>query len=221
MTHEWTSMKTYETYLFDADGTLFDTIDLICNCFQYIAGKYAGRTLARETIIRGIGLPLAEQIVHHLGTATDHAIIADDYRDYQMSILGDSIALFPQVAETLQALQDAGKQLGIVTSRKRPSLELMLAATGTAGYFDVLITPEDTGRHKPHAEPVLKAMALLKAEKPGTVFIGDALYDICSGAGAGIDTVFVTWSHSPLASLPTPPTWTIDSMTELTMPVPA
>lgn len=210
------SMKDYDTYLFDADGTLFDTVDLICTCFQYIAGKYAGKTLARQTIIEGIGLPLFDQIAHHLGDAGDHGVIADDYRDFQMSILDTSITLFPDVPETLQALKEAGKQLGIVTSRKRPSLETILEVTGTAGYFDILITPEDTSRHKPHAEPVLKAMALLGAEKDATVFTGDALYDICSGAGAGIDTVFVSWSHSPVASLPTPPTWTIDSMRELT-----
>ncbi|OGR16434.1 MAG: hypothetical protein A2X81_11780 [Desulfobacterales bacterium GWB2_56_26] len=209
-------MKTYDTYLFDADGTLFDTIDLICTCFQYVAEKYAGKTLAREKIIRGIGLPLADQIAHHLGESADHTVIVDDYRDFQMTILGTSVTVFPDVPETLQALKEAGKQLGIVTSRKRPSLEMMLEATETAQYFDVLITPEDTGRHKPHAEPVLKAMALLGAEKARTVFTGDALYDICSGAGAGIDTVFVTWSHSLVASLPTPPTWTIDSMRELT-----
>ncbi len=210
-------MKTYDTYLFDADGTLFDTVDMICTCFQYVADKYAGKNLAREMIIKGIGLPLAEQIAHHLGNAGDHAVIADDYRDYQLTILSTSVTLFPLVTETLQALKDAGKQLGIVTSRKRPSLERMLATTGTEKYFDVLITPEDTGRHKPHADPVLKAMALLGAERTRTVFTGDALYDIESGARAGIDTVFVTWSHSLLASLPTPPTWTIDSLKDLVL----
>lgn len=208
-------MKTYDSYLFDADGTLFDTIDLICTCFQYVAGKYAGKTLAREKIIGGIGLPLRDQIVYHLGRSHDHDMVCDDYRDYQLGILGASVTLFPDVKETLQTLKDAGKKLAVVTSRKRPSLEMMLAVTDTAKYFDALVTPEDTGRHKPHAEPVLKAITLLGAEKTRTVFTGDALYDICSGADAGIDTVFVTWSHSPPASLPTPPTWTIDSMREL------
>lgn len=208
-------MKIYDTYLFDADGTLFDTVDMICACFQYVAGKYCGKPLIREKIVRGIGLPLAEQIAHHLGDAADHAVIADDYRDYQMTILEDSVSLFPHVLETLQALKESGKQLGIVTSRKRPSLDLMLETTRTTGLFDVLVTPEDTERHKPHAEPVLKAMTLLGAAKTRTVFTGDALYDIESGAGAGIDTVFVNWSHSPLTSLPTPPTWTIDSLHDL------
>lgn len=209
-------MKKYDSYLFDADGTLFDTVELICSCFQYVAEKYGNRQLSREKIVDGIGLPLKDQIIHHLGASLDHNIILDDYRDYQMGILKENVRLFPGVRETLQALKDSGKQLAVVTSRKRPSLDLILEFTDTAKYFDALVTPEDTEKHKPHAEPVLKAMTILQADKTNTVFTGDARYDICSGKDAGIDTVFVNWSHFPVTSLPTQPTWTISSMQELT-----
>lgn len=209
-------MKTYDSYLFDADGTLFDTVDLICRCFQYVAGKYAGKTMDRRTIVNGIGLPLKGQLLTHLGPGFDQERILDDYLRYQLGIMQDSIRAFPHVAETLEALKGAGKKLAVVTSRRRFSLEKILQFTDTAGYFDVLVTPEDTIRHKPDAEPALKAISLLGAEKTGTVFIGDAHYDICSGASAGIDTVFVNWSHAGIASLPVSPTWVIDSMRELT-----
>jgi pyrophosphatase PpaX len=210
-------MKPYDCYLFDADGTLFDTVDLICTCFQYVAEKHAGKTMDRGTIINGIGLPLQSQLVTHLGPELDHDRILEDYLQYQLSIMEDCINPFPHVSETLEILKSAGKKLAIVTSRRRFSLEKILQSTDTARYFDVLVTPEDTIRHKPDAEPALKAMSLLGAEKTGTVFTGDALYDICSGAGAGIDTIFVNWSHAGLASLPVSPTWTIDSLQELTV----
>ncbi len=210
-------MKAYNNYLFDADGTLFDTVDLICTCFQYIAEKYAGKAMDRRTIIDSIGMPLKNQLVTHLGEEHDHEQILDDYLQYQLSIMADCINPFPHVPETLERLKRAGKKLAVVTSRRRFSLEKILDATGTADYFDVLVTPEDTIRHKPDAEPALKAMALLDAEKTSTVFIGDALYDICSGASAGIDTIFVNWSHARLSSLPVPPTWAIDSLQELTL----
>ncbi len=213
-------MKQYDNYLFDADGTLFDTVDLICTCFQYVAGKYAGKTMDRRTIINGIGLPLKSQLITHLGAELDHAHILDDYLQYQLSIMHDSIGLFPHVIETLEKLKDAGKKLAIVTSRRRFSMETILRTTDTAGYFDVLVTPEDTVRHKPDAEPALKAIALLGADKSSTVFTGDALYDICSGASAGIDTIFVKWSQAPVSSLPVAPTWAIDSLQELTGCVP-
>ena len=130
--------------------------------------------------------------------------------------MADSVNPFPHVIDTLERLKSAGKKLAVVTSRRRFSLERILDSTGTAKYFDVLVTPEDTTRHKPDAEPALKALSLLGADKTSTVFIGDALYDICSGTSAGIDTIFVNWSHAQLSSLPVPPTWTIDSLQELT-----
>ncbi|MGB3212938.1 MAG: HAD family hydrolase [Desulforhopalus sp.] len=209
-------MKVYDSYLFDADGTLFDTVDLICTCFQYVAEKYAGKTMDKKIIIEGIGLPLKSQLITHLGSELDHDQILDDYLQYQLSIMEESISPFPHVIETLDILKNAGKKLAVVTSRRRFSLEKILQSTGTANYFDVLVTPEDTLRHKPDAEPALKAISLLGAEKTTSVFTGDALYDICSGASAGIDTIFVNWSHAALASLPVPPTWAIDSLQELT-----
>lgn len=210
-------MKAYDNYLFDADGTLFDTVDLICTCFQYVAEKYAGKTMDRKTIIKGIGLPLKNQLNVHLGPELDHEQILDDYLQYQLNIMEDSISPFPHVIETLEILKNAGKKLAVVTSRRRFSLEKILHSTDTARFFDVLVTPEDTTRHKPDAEPALKAMSLLGADKTSTVFTGDALYDICSGNRAGIDTVFVNWSHAELSSFTVIPTWAIDSLQELTL----
>ena len=77
----------------------------------------------------------------------------------------DNVSLFPHVTESLETLKNAGKKLAIVTSRRRFSLERILQSTDTAKYFDVLVTPEDTTRHKPEAEPALKAMSLLDADK--------------------------------------------------------
>lgn len=210
-------MKIYDSYLFDADGTLFDTVDLICTCFDYITKKYANMTVDRQTIISGIGAPLRYQLMTHLGPELDHERILGDYLDYQLSIMEDKITPFPHVEETLSALKSAGKKLAVVTSRRRLSLDKILQATDTAKYFDVLITPEDTIKHKPEPEPALKAMELLGADKSSTVFTGDAHYDICSGSSAGVDTVFVNWSHVSRAALPIQPTWAIDSIRELTV----
>jgi pyrophosphatase PpaX len=218
LTTIWRStMKVYDSYLFDADGTLFDTVDLICTCFDYITDKYANMTVDRNIIISGIGAPLRSQLITHLDPELDHELILRDYLDYQLSIMEDKITPFPHVAETLAKLKSAGKKLAVVTSRRRISLDKILQSTNTAHYFDVLVTPEDTLKHKPEPEPALKAMALLGADRSSTVFTGDAHYDICSGASAGVDTIFVNWSHIERASLPVQPTWAIDSLTELTL----
>lgn len=212
-------MKNYDYYLFDADGTLFDTTELICECFQYVAEKYANKQVDRQLIIQGIGSPLRPQVIEHLGADLDVEAILDDYLQYQLKAMEHSLTLFPEVTQTLRTLKASGKKLAIVTSRKRYSLGVFLEATGIHDYFDVLVTPEDTELHKPHPEPALKAIELLQAAKPATVFIGDAKWDVCSGNSAGIDTVFVNWSHTRAEELPEPPTWTIDTMTQLITPL--
>lgn len=209
-------MKVYDHYLFDADGTLFDTADLIYKCFQHVADKFSDNTLNRDAVISGIGLPLREMLITHLGPGLDYELILEEYLQYQLSIMEESITTFPNVETTLKMLKEHDKKLAVVTSRRRYSLDVILKATDTAQYFDYLVTPEDTAQHKPHAAPALKALELLGADKRTSVFTGDAQYDICSGSSAGIDTIFVNWSHADAASLPVAPTWTIDSMQELT-----
>ena len=212
-------MKTYENYLFDADGTLVDTIDLIVDCFSYITARYAGRTPPREVIVAGIGTPLVDQLTLHLGREFATQDVLDDYLAYQLRVMGDRVALFPGIAEGLRVLRQSGKKLAVVTARRRFSLEIILRQTGIAQFFDVVVTPEDTGRHKPDPQPALLAMARLGADPAATVMIGDAVHDISCGAAAGIDTVFVGWSHTDPSTLPLPSTWTIASMAELVDPV--
>ena len=208
-------MKQYEYYLFDADGTLFNTVDLICESFNHIAKKYTGTIPPREQLVASIGSPLVYQIRDFLGKELAREEILQEYLDFQLSILEEKVTVFPGVANTLATLKERGKRLAIVTSRRKFSLGRILACTGLQDCFEVLITPDLTVKHKPDPEPVEKALELLAAKQAQTVFIGDAMFDISSGAAAGVDTVFVKWSQSTVTSLPVAPTWVIDRMQEL------
>jgi len=209
-------MKSYNTYLFDADGTLFDTADLVCNCFQYVAQKHASISLTKDAILSGYGLPLKGQLTKQLGDDLDIDEVLEDFISYQMQILEDNIRLFPGVLRTLKSLKQKDKKLAIVTSRKRYSMKRILDITDTTQYFDTLVNPEDTTLHKPDAEPALLAISRLGSDKADTVFIGDSQYDIVSGKSAGIDTIFVAWSHMDPDTLPVQPTWKIDRIEDLT-----
>ncbi len=211
-------MKTYDTYLFDADGTLFDTVDLVSRCFKHVAALHANITLTRRSILAGYGLPLKGQLIKLLGHEIDIDRVLDDYMDFQLEVI-DKVSPFPGVTEELDKLKDEGKKLGIVTSRRRFSMERILDCTDTAKYFDTLVTPEDTDLHKPHPEPTLLALSRLNGDKASTLFTGDAEFDILSGTDAGVDTAFVDWSHIIPADLPVQPTWIIESFKDITAPL--
>jgi pyrophosphatase PpaX len=208
-------MKQYKTYLFDADGTLFDTADLVVHCFKYVAKKHCSRDLSREAILTGYGLPLKGQLIEHLGQDVDIDLILDDFISYQVGILDENVSLFPGVFETLAALKDQGRKLAIVTSRKRYTTGRILELTGTRQFFDTVVNPEDTTRHKPEAEPALLALSRLGADAGESLFVGDSQFDIGCGHEAEMETAFVSWSHQDVHELPVQPTWKIDRMQDL------
>lgn len=214
-------MKDYEYYLFDADGTLIDTTELIYRCFRYSCKKFGGFDVERERVVGNIGLPLRAQLELYLGRLSDERAeeIQDAHMKHQMTIYPDYLRLFETVEAGLKLLKSRNKTLAVVTSRRMKSLELYLTETGIREYFDVLVTPEMTEKHKPDPAPAEKALELLNADAHAALFIGDAEFDIACGKGAGTDTAFVTWSNNDRSELKTMPTWFIDSLEQLDITV--
>jgi pyrophosphatase PpaX len=210
-------MKEYNWYLFDADGTLFDTTGLICACFMNTAKVTEGRSLVPEKVISNIGMTLRDQMEVHFGKLTDEEFARrrSIHMEYQMSVYKEYLKPFTGIHEGLKKLQAAGKHCAIVTSRMMPSIQIFLEHTSLDRYFDFLITPELTKKHKPHPEPVFKALELMNATAEKTIFVGDATFDIECGNGAGVDTAFVSWSANSPESLAVCPTWIINDLSEL------
>ena len=210
-------MKSYTAYLFDCDGTLIDTTELIYQCFVYSCKKYGDLEVTREEVFANIGIPLRNQLVHFLGPASDEKLseITKAHMDYQLKIYEDYLGLFPGVTETLSQLKANEKKLGVVTSRKTFTLNLYFKHTGILQFFDTLITPELTEKHKPSPEPALEALKRLSCSAEETLFVGDSIYDIECGVKAGMDTAFVTWSRIDPDSLTIKPAYIINEMNEL------
>jgi pyrophosphatase PpaX len=210
-------MKSYDTYLFDADGTLIDTAELIFQSFLYTCKKYGDFTIDKSRVISGIGQPLAQQIQEYLGrlSETELATVLEDYRDYQLDIYGDHLSIFPEVQETLTTLKQNGKQMAVVTSRKMDTAELYLKTCNLFDLFNVIITPESTSKHKPHPEPALKALEAIDGKAGNALFIGDAYFDIECGQKAGTDTAFVSWSLNDPDTIKPAPTYVIQKMSDL------
>lgn len=210
-------MKEYSAYLFDADGTLLDTKGPILSAFHGMFRALGVEAPPREAIEGTIGLPLVRQVRLLLGEGHD-----DAYYDHAMTVYGDglmddyknTLKLFPGVATGLRELKERGKKLAVVTSRRMLSLCAFLETTDIDQYFDVLVTPESTEKHKPNPEPALYASSELNVPPSECVFIGDATYDIECGHAAGMDTVLVSWGN-PLSTIAVPPTHVIELFSEL------
>jgi pyrophosphatase PpaX len=214
---EFILKKKYSAFLFDADGTLIDTTEMIYKCFVHTLTRFSGPQPGRDEIVSSIGLPLYEQFEKYFGKLEKPRAdeIARSHMEYQLSIADQYLRPFPSIAEGLSMLERNHCRLAVVTSRRMDTLTLYLEKTGLLRYFKVLITPESTTRHKPHPAPAFKALELLGCTAKDALFIGDSSYDIECGSEAGIDTAFVQWSHTSETCLKIRPTMIIRDLREL------
>ncbi|WP_047980809.1 pyrophosphatase PpaX [Ornithinibacillus contaminans] len=179
------------TILFDLDGTLIDTNELINASFFHTFNEY-GLRFSDEEILAFNGPPLKETF-EKIDLDKAEAMITT-YRSHNLAHHDEYVKTFPNVKETLQLLKDNGISLGIVTTKMRKTAIRGLKFTGIDSYFDTIIAIDDVTNAKPHPEPVLQAMKALNAERETTLMVGDNSHDIESGQNAGVLTAGVAWS---------------------------
>ncbi|MFW6365106.1 MAG: HAD family hydrolase [Spirochaetota bacterium] len=209
-------MKQYDTYLFDADGTLIDTTRLIIDCFRHTLPHFGIPLPDDDTIISHIGIPFETQLAFYTGpidARMSHEIWRF-YKDHQIEIYEENLSLFPGTMETLEMLKSQDRNLAVVTSRTRLTLDLYLKKLGILDLFSFTVTPEDVRLPKPDPEPTLLALEKFSSNPQDALFVGDAVYDCTSARQAGVDFAYVNWSHTPYEKF-TYVTCRLDSMTDL------
>lgn len=202
-----------KTVLFDFDGTLIDTNDLIYKSFVYTFDQY-GYEFTKEEILQFNGPPLKETFSRINPELADEMIRT--YRAHNGKYHDEYVSLFPNVRETLDALQQEGFKLAIVSAKMRNGVEQGMEATNLTSYFDTIITIDDVKNPKPHPEPVQKALEHLYAKPEEAIMVGDNYHDIKSGNRAGTKTAGVAWSVKGEAFLQQyNPTYMLKDMTDL------
>ncbi len=183
----------YRNVLFDLDGTLIDSGAIILASF-----KHATRTvLHREIPDAELAARVGGSNIYDQMRAIDE-LQADElvrvYREHNKP-LHDELEAFEGVEHVLAELKRRGRRLGIVTAKRRQTVELAFAVLPLERYFDAVVTSDMTDRHKPDPAPVLAALQLLDADAAESAFVGDSPFDVGAGRAAGVYTVAVAWGN--------------------------
>ncbi len=178
--------------LFDLDGTIVDTIELIVLAAEYV---FEGRERrpTREAWVARIGTPLDGMLRVWAADDADVEVLRARYREYQWAHHDRLTRAYDGVVETIRALHAAGHPLAIVTSKIEASARRSLAYVGIEDCFDLIVGMDHTERHKPDPEPVRYAMERLGVLPEATWFVGDSPHDMHAGNAAGVTTVAATW----------------------------
>lgn len=202
------------TILFDLDGTLIDTNELIISSFLHTLNHYYPGEYDREAVLPFMGPTLHESFSGLNSERTEEMI--ETYREYNHANHDRLVTEFEGVLETVQWLKDNGYKMGIVTTKIRRTVMMGLKLTKLDSFFDVIVAIDDVEHAKPHPEPVEKAMKLLDAKPEETIMVGDNYHDILAGKNAGTQTAGVAWSakgREHIASFE--PTYLFDDMRDL------
>jgi len=183
----------YPNVLFDLDGTLIDSGAIILASF-----RHATRTvLAREIPDAELAALVGGSNIYDQMRAIDAGRVDELVRVYREhnEPLHDELEAFEGIEMVLAELKSQGRRLGIVTAKRRKTVDLAFAVLPLEQYFDVVVTSDMTERHKPDPEPVLTAIEQLGAAPATTAFVGDSPFDVGAGKAAGVFTVAVAWGN--------------------------
>jgi pyrophosphatase PpaX len=202
--------------LFDLDGTLIDSVELIVNSALYAFEKCGHAPPPAEEWLADLGLPLRTMFGRFMDDESAVEQLIAGYREYQLANHDRLVRPYDEVASTLTALHQRGHALAVVTSKAEPLAQRGLAHVGLDGFFDVIVGLESCTRHKPDPEPVHIALERLGIAPDVAAFVGDSPHDMAAGRAAGVTTIAALWGPFTRAQLASSePDYYIERMSEL------
>ena len=200
-TDEARAIFNVRAILFDWDGTLADTIELILCTFEETFRVLGIPPRGRDDILSQVGRPLVEQ-ARDIDPTRAEEIFSTYQRLYEKN--HPRLAReFPGIREALKSLKERGYLMALVTSKRADGARHDLSHFGYEGFFEAVVTADDTVRHKPHPEPALEALRRLGSSPEEATFIGDSPFDIRCAHAAGMTAGAVEWGPFPRRALET------------------
>jgi pyrophosphatase PpaX len=181
----------FSVVFFDLDGTVVDSGAIILASMRHTAKEVLGLEPPDEELMATVGGPGLEAQMRALAPDRVDELVTV-YRAHNEP-LHDTLVSCPGMEDVLVRLKDEGRRLGIVTAKRRATVELAFAAVPLGHLFDTVVGGDETTRHKPDPAPLLLALERLDARPDDTAYVGDAPFDVRAAKAAGVHAVAVTW----------------------------
>ena len=184
-----------DTVLFDFDGTIMDTNEVIIQSWQETFRTLAGREEDRDVLLKTFGEPL-EYTMQNFFPEVPVEKGLEIYRGYQRDNFLNDIQLFPGIRDLLDELSARQIKMALVTSRLKHTTMQAIDKFDMEKYFGYVVTADDVTRHKPDPQSALIALDRIGSQPDQTIMIGDTFFDILCARNAGCTSVLVSWSLS-------------------------
>ncbi|MEK4028043.1 MULTISPECIES: pyrophosphatase PpaX [Bacillaceae] len=207
-------MTKITTLLFDLDGTLINTNELIISSFLHTLNHYFPEQYKREDVYPFMGPTLVETFSSIDAERVEEMVTR--YRTFNLENHDLLVTEFDGVYETIRTLKENNFKLAIVSTKLRDTVIKGLKLTNLYPFFDTIVALDDVTHPKPHPEPLLKALQEVGSQPEEAMMIGDNFHDIEGGKNAGTLTAGVAWSVKGKEFLQSfQPDYMLDAMPDL------
>jgi pyrophosphatase PpaX len=183
----------FSTVLFDFDGTLIDSGEMILASLRHATRTVLRREIADEVLLAPVGGAGLPDQMRALDTERADELVAV-YREHNAGLHGDLVAC-AGIVPVIETLRGQGRRLGVVTAKRHVTVALAAPVLPVLEVFDVVVAWEDTQRHKPHPDPILVALERLGAEPSDAAYVGDSPFDLAAARAADVFAVAATWGR--------------------------
>jgi pyrophosphatase PpaX len=181
----------FNVVLFDLDGTLVDSAQIILGSFHHATETVLGRRFPDAQILEMVGgTNLNAQMATLAPDDVDDLVRV--YRAHNNPFY-DDLPCFDGIVDVLRTLHDEGRKLGVVSAKPTATVERVFDGAGIGEFFDVVVGSDKTEKHKPDPEPLLHALRELDALPADAAYVGDSPYDMQAAKAAGVFAVAVAW----------------------------
>lgn len=184
---------SYKLIMFDLGGTLIDTNYVQLLALQRLISERAGRAYEIRELEFTLGLSAIKTLpMFGLTDIENENYLWNTY----IKELNSQVRLFPQIDSVIKRIKENGKKMGIVTSASKEEVGDYFAPTGMDKYFDCIVCADDTELHKPHPEPILKALEIIGVNNDEALFVGDSIHDFQCALNSCVDFGMALWSRN-------------------------
>ena len=204
----------FPVVLFDLDGTVVDSGGIILASMRHATRTVLGREISDEALMAAVGGPGLEAQMLEFGGQENLEALIMTYRAHNEP-LHDRLEAFAGMDDVLIALKEGGRKLGLVSAKRRSTVELAFAATAIGHLFDVVVGGDEAARQKPAPDTLLLALERLDERPENAVYVGDSPYDMSAAKSGGLYAIGVTWDGVHDRSLLAEADETVDTPEEL------
>ena len=198
--------------LFDLDGTLIQSTELIMEAFRVTFKTYFPKVDVDSVITNFLGQTLWETFGDYIQDDQSIDDIIAFYRQTSETLIQSQMHAYPNAKETLEYLVKENVRVGVVTSKMHGVARQHLKLVGLDEYVEHLVGYEDVTNHKPDKEPLTKALSLFDMTPDEAIYIGDHENDIRAAKACGMMSCAVTYSHRLKEMLSYQPDYVIDDL---------